>query len=106
MGAKRHNQGVDWSDVAIYLREVEKHHNCTLVLEMKPDGALFGSSLWITIRWTVPQLVAPGKVMQQELRETWPKSSFKTMASLVYQLVHRADHELSRTVWQQPALPF
>lgn len=106
MGSKRGYSGVTWSDVAIYLREVEQHHNVTLVLEIKPDGALFGGTLWVSLRWTAPQLVAPGKVMQGEMREVWPRGDYKLMESLAYQLVHRVDHELGRTVWKQAAMPF
>jgi len=106
MGAKRRVEGVSWSDVAIYLREVEQHHNVTLVLEIRADGALFGGTLGVALRWTAPQLVAPGKVLQGELRETWPRGDYRLMESLVYQLVHRVDHELGRTLWKQAALPF
>lgn len=106
MATRHGNGGVDWSDVGAYLRQVEQHHNVTLALEIKPDGALYGSSLRVTLRYTAPQLVGPGRVLSGDMHEVWPRGDYRTLEGLAYHLVHRVDHELGRTLWKQAAIPF
>lgn len=95
------SNGPDWTDIGIYLMELEKLHQCECTLLM--SRATTGASCAVLVTVHVVSSAPSEGLTQREmaLKHTWPTAKHKTMEGLIFRLLHELDATLSREWWKQ-----
>lgn len=95
------NNGPDWTDIGIYLGELEALHRgeCTLIISRATTGD--SSAVLVTVH-VMSNEPGPGlKPRELALKHTWPTARSKTFEGLIFRLLHELDATLSREWWKQ-----
>lgn len=103
MGKPRETSGngPDWTDIAVYLNEVQTTHQCTLSLDIQPVGRRDGHRLSVSLVASWVDLTVQGGMAAELFGSYFPTSENRTMEGLVYRLCHQMDKKLSVTRWYQ-----
>lgn len=107
MGKAHENSGSgpDWIDIAGYVQEVEKTHQCTITLAVSRLGSRRVPTLLVDALATWPDLGSEGSVAGVGAGGRFPCGAHATFEGLIYDLLVRLDWQLSKERWYQPKLP-
>lgn len=98
------NYGPDWSDVAAYLREIEKTHQATVEISLFTDGRNYVQTLYVRVRASWPQFTGVAKAGKVELYAKWPDHRHSTMEGLSLALLYQIDHKIGSETYTQREL--
>lgn len=108
MGGKRWQgsaSGPDWTDVRVYLREIAKAHQCSVKVEMSPDGAHEGPGLTVAVVAWRPSLDDGSASTASSVSSTFPHRQSATMEAMIFRLLFELDHLCGKALWEQSVLP-
>lgn len=83
--------GLDWTDVARTMAELEKEHSAVVTFTVSQLGEDLQRRFWIGLVVSTPYLRASGQLLSVETCSEWPNGRHETMEALIYALCLKAD---------------
>lgn len=93
--------GPDWTDVAMTLREVERLHEAWVSVRLLSDGSRASSSLRIVCSAFGNQLISNAESGVCMVQGEYPNPRGTTITGEIYRLLLMLDHELLEKNWIQ-----
>lgn len=108
MGGRRWQgpaSGPDWTDVRTYLKEIARAHECSVKIEMSPDGGHEGPGLTVAaVAWS-PSLESGEVARASSVSSTFPGRPVTTMEAMIFRLLFELDHLCGKAMWEQQQMP-
>ena len=95
------SNGPDWTDCHVYLREVEKTHECTCYVGMQPIGGRNAFEWGVNVVAVLMKLDETGRQVISGRSGSFPHRDHATLEGLVFALIARVDWDLGAEQYSQ-----
>lgn len=95
------SNGPDWTDIRIFMKELQILHKCAVYLEVMPGTTVTGPELRLVLTAVSNEPGSDLKVCEEAVSISWPNNGGRSVEGNVYQLCVQLDHRLTERWWKQ-----
>lgn len=95
----------EWQAVSELLAKLESTHSATCTVKLFRAGSMYTSFVDVDVSITVPVLVGIARPLSLSVYSHYPHPKHSSLASLVLELLLRADRRVGAELYKQRELP-
>lgn len=93
--------GPDWTDIGLYLRELEKLHDCASMVSIQPGGLASDSTVRLTVLLTSAFASVGMRPKCVAVTQTWPNPNWRHLEACLFNMLHIIDFKATEGLWEQ-----